>query len=218
MIYDLIIVTQSSPELIPITQRCIDSAIEDTKDINVIIVETGKEHPYNNVNEFVRYEGLFNYNRALNQGLRYVKGDIYILANNDLIFYPGWSMIGELMRLNDYHSASAIGGHQKQFPIGDILYEGYYISITLNGWCIFIDRYCLDKIGSLDETCIFWFSDNLYASQIRAAGIKHALFCNCRVDHIASQTINRQTSVIQHSYQIGETRKYITRQRYYAKI
>lgn len=217
MIYDLIIVTKSSTEIIPITQRCIDSALEDTKDINVIIVETGELYRYNNVNEFIEYKGEFNYNRALNMGLSHVTGDVYILANNDLVFHPGWSKIGELMRLNGYHSASAIGGHQKQFQKGDFLYEGYHVSIILNGWCIFLDKFCLDKIGSLDEACRFWFSDNLYGCQIRAAGIKHALFCNCRVDHIASQTINRQGSHLKHDYQIGESRKYINRQRYYEK-
>ena len=36
MTYDLIIVTQSSPALIPVTQNCIDSAIADTKDINIM--------------------------------------------------------------------------------------------------------------------------------------------------------------------------------------
>jgi glycosyltransferase involved in cell wall biosynthesis len=217
MIYDLIIVTQSSPELIPITQRCIDSARADTKDINVIIVETGEVYKYDFVDTFIKYEGVFNYNRALNMGLSHTKGDVFILANNDLIFHPGWSLIGELMRLNGYHSASAKAGHQKQFQAGDFLYEGYHVSITLTGWCIFLDKFCLDKIGSLDETCSFWFSDDLYGCQIRAAGIKHALFCNCRVDHIASQTINRQRSRIKHDYQIGETRKYVNRQRYYAE-
>src|SRR5665648_800354 len=105
MTYDLIIVSQSSPDLIHMTQNCIDSALADTKDINVILVESGQPYKYENVNKFIEYNGVFNYNRALNLGLKHAKGDVHILANNDLIFKPGWSKIGELMKLNGYHSA-----------------------------------------------------------------------------------------------------------------
>lgn len=213
MTYDLIIVTKTSPELIQMTQNCIDSALADTKDINVILVESGLPCKYDNVDKFIEYNGVFNYNRALNLGLKHTKGDIYILANNDLIFKPSWSKIGELMQLNGYHSASAISGPEQ----GDILYEGYEIGRFLNGWCIFLDKFCLDKIGQLDETCVFWYSDNLYGYQIQAAGIKHVLFCNCRVDHITSQTLRKQPSHVQRLYQTGEITKFKIRQRYYAQ-
>jgi hypothetical protein len=213
MTYDLIIVAKTSPDLIQMTQNCINSALLECSDINVILVESGLPYRYENVNKHIQYNGVFNYNRALNLGLKYVKGDIYILANNDLVFKEGWSKIGELMQLNDYHSASAISGPEQ----GDILYEGYEIGRFLNGWCIFIDRFCLDKIGQLDETCVFWYSDNLYACQIQAAGIKHVLFCNCRVDHITSQTLVKQSPRIQRLYQTGELTKFKIRQRYYAE-
>lgn len=213
MTYDLIIVTKTSPELIQMTQNCINSALNDTKDINVILIESGLPYKYDNVDKFIEYNGVFNYNRALNLGLKHVKGDIYILANNDLIFKEGWSKIGELMQLNGYHSASAISGPEQ----GDILYEGYEIGRFLNGWCIFLDKYCLDKIGQLDETCVFWYSDNLYGCQIQAAGMKHVLFCNCRVDHITSQTLRKQPSHVQRLYQTGEQTKFKIRQRYYAQ-
>jgi hypothetical protein len=214
--YDLIIISQTSPSFIQMTQNCINSALADTKDVNVILVESGQSHLYDNVNTFVEYTGEFNYNRALNLGLQYVKGDIYILANNDLIFRPGWSKIGDLMRLNGYHSASAISKGSR-YPAGEFLYEGYDIGSVLNGWCIFIDKYCLDKIGQLDETCLFWYSDNLYACQIKSAGIKHALFCNCQIDHITSQTLRKQDHQIQRQYQTGDVGKFKLRQTYYAE-
>lgn len=213
MTYDLIIVTKTSPEFIQMTQDCINSALLDYDDINVILVESGQPYKYENVNKFIEYNGVFNYNRALNLGLKYVKGDIYILANNDLIFKEGWSKIGELMKLNGYHSACAISGTEK----GDILYEGYEIGKILNGWCIFLDKFCLDKIGQLDETCTFWYSDNLYGCQIKSVGIKHVLFCNCRVDHITSQTLRKQPAHIQRLYQTGELTKFKIREKHYAK-
>ena len=218
MTYDLIIVTQSSPDLIQMTQDCIDSALADTKDINVIIVESGQPYKYRRVNKFLEYNGAFNYNRALNLGLKYAKGDVRILANNDLVFKPGWSKIGELMQLNDYHSASARAGHQTMIDVGDFVYVGYTIGVTLNGWCIFMDKYCHEQIGTLDETCTFWYSDNLYGCQLSAAGIKHVLFCNCQVDHLASRTLTKQTGKIKNQYKTGEVSKFIIRRKYYAEI
>lgn len=219
MTYDLIIVSQSKGELIEITQNCIDSALQDGADVNVILVETsGTKVNYKNVNEYIMYSGTFCYNHALNLGLEKVKGDVFILANNDLIFHPGWSRIGPLMQINGYHSASAINGAENKFPLGNHVFDGYDISQILKGWCIFMDRYCLEAIGKLDESVVFWYSDDLYALQLQNAGIMHGLFCNIRVDHIASKTLKRQPSRIQRQYAIGEGYKFKIRQRYYLDL
>lgn len=217
MTYDLIIVSQSLKELIPVTQQCIDTARADTKDINVIVVETGQPYIYQGMDKQVMYNGSFNYNRALNMGLKYAKGDVHILANNDLIFHQGWSKIGDMMKANGIHSASAKAGHLTMFPTGDVFYEGYSVSTILTGWCLFVDRYCIQQIKQLDESVSFWYSDNLYADQLIEKGIKHAIFCNVRVDHLCSKTLKRQPSRIQRQYQTGELHKYETRRRYYAK-
>ena len=214
MFYELIIVSQSNKLLIPFTQQTIDTARADTKDINVIIVETGNPYKYD-VDRIIEYNGEFCYNRALNMGLKYAKGDVHILANNDIYFHPGWSKIGEMMQLNGYHSASAYAPHLKMFEVGDHIYEGYHVGYVFTGWCLFMDKYCHEKIGKLDESVMFWFSDNLYALQLEVAGIKHAMFCNVRVDHLCSQTLSKQPSRLQRQYQIGEFNKFVGRQKYY---
>lgn len=219
MKYDLIIVSQSKDELIQVTQNCIDSALKDGADVNVIIIETsGQRIEFKGANDYVLYSGPFCYNRALNLGLERAKGDVFILANNDLIFHQGWSKMGDLMAINGYHSASAINGMQNKFNLGNHVYDGYQISLTLTGWCIFMDRYCYETIGKLDESVSFWYSDDLYACQLRAAGIMHGMFCNCRVDHIASRTLKRQPSRVQRMYEIGEGHKFKIRQRYYLEL
>jgi glycosyltransferase involved in cell wall biosynthesis len=217
MLYDLIIVSQSRSDLIPITQQCIDTARQDGAELNIIVVETGQPYKYD-VDKIVEYNGEFNYNRALNMGLKYVKGDVHILANNDIIFHEGWSKIGEQMKENDYHSGCVLSkdSRQKDFIRGDVVYEGYEIGKHLVGWCIFMDKYCLDKIGQLDETCSFWYSDDLYACQLKAEGIRHGLFCNCQVDHLTSCTLAKQRSQVQRHYQVGEMGKFRQRQKYYA--
>lgn len=216
MFYDLIIVSQSSPALIPVTQQCIDTARADTKDINVIVVETGQPYTYEGMDRQLIYTGEFNYNRALNLGLKSAKGDVHILANNDIIFHPGWSKIGDLMKVNDYHSASARAWHLTMFDEGDHVYEGYRVSYSLTGWCLFVDRYCMATIGPLDESVSFWYSDNLYAMQIERAGIKHAMFCNVRVDHMGSNTLSKQNHRMMRHYQTGELQKFLIRSKYYA--
>jgi glycosyltransferase involved in cell wall biosynthesis len=217
MTYDLIIVTQSKGNLIQMTQNCIDSARLDSVDLNIIIVETG--HPYKyDVDKIIEYNGVFNYNRALNLGLKHAIGDIHILANNDIIFHKGWAKIGDLMTFHNYHSASALSQdpRQKDFQRGDFVYEGYIVGMHIAGWCIFVDNYCLNKIGLLDESVAFWYSDDLYACQIRKAGIIHGLFCNVHVDHVTSQTLITQNRNIQHQYQRGDYHKFTERKRYYA--
>jgi glycosyltransferase involved in cell wall biosynthesis len=205
--------------LIQVTQNCIDSArnnIEDHK-LNIIVVETGNPYKYD-VDKIIEYNGEFNYNRALNLGLKYAKGDIHILANNDIIFKPGWADIGDLMKTNGYHSASALSQdpRQSKFERGELVYEGYGIGSHLTGWCIFVDRFCLQSIGSLDEAVAFWYSDDIYVWQLKAAGIRHGLFCNIEVDHLTSVTLSKQSSNIQRKYQRGCFQEFNQRQKYYA--
>ena len=215
MKYDLIIVSQSFGELIQVTQNCIDSARKDNADLNIIVVETGNPYKYD-VDRIIQYNGPFNYNRALNIGLKYRKGDIYILANNDLIFHPGWSKIGFLMLSNNLHSASIMSQTANGFERGDYIYEGYKVGSHFLGWCIFIDEYCLDKIGKLDESVMFWYSDNLMACQLKAAGIKHGIFCNMQIDHITSLTLSRQDIKTKRLFQIAERQKFKRLEREYA--
>ena len=193
MTYDLIIVSQSShQELIANTQNAIDSCISEGQ-VNVILIETGQPYRYEHVDKWIEYNGEFNYNRALNMGLKYRKSDIQILANNDIIFQPGWSRIGGLMRANGYLSASALSNDKRQscFQHGMYAYEGYGVGFHLSGWCIFCDSRLWDVIGQLDERYKFWFSDNAYADQLQAVGVKHAIICNVFVSHLGSRTLKK---------------------------
>lgn len=212
MKYDLIIIAKSSnKELIQVTQNCVNSARADSVDMNVIIVETsGNIIKYDSVDQVIRYEGDFCYNRALNLGLKYAEGDVYILANNDIVFLPGWSKIGPCMKINGFDSASALSSdhRQKYLKRGDWIYEGYEVGKYLTGWCIFVTRKCIEQIGQLDETFDFWYSDNIYADQIIKAGIRHGLFCNVQVNHIVSATLRTVPPKVRKQYSYDNTAKY----------
>ena len=142
MKYDLIIISASKDSsLKKMTQDAIDSCLADRADVNVILVETYQKTEYKNVDKYVLFEGEFNYNHCLNLGLKHRKGDVQILVNNDIIFMPGWSSIGQTMREYGYLSASALSNHPRQrlFQRGDYAYEGYDICLYVTGWCLFVD-------------------------------------------------------------------------------
>ena len=207
MSYDLIIISQSVGNLIKITENCIASARKDNADLNIIVVETGNPYRYD-IDKIIQYNGEFNYNRALNLGLKYAKSDYQVLCNNDIIFYPGWSKMGDIMKANDYMSASALSNDQRQRVCkrGNICYEGYIIGLHLTGWCIFTSKELWPLIGKLNEKHKFWFSDNIYAEQLKQQNIKHALICNIRVDHLGSQTLAKQPRHIQQLYTYSQGR------------
>jgi glycosyltransferase involved in cell wall biosynthesis len=206
MTYDLIIVSQSKGDLIQVTQNCINSARKDT-DLNIIVVETGQPYKYD-VDKIVEYNGEFNYNRALNLGLKYAKSDYQILANNDIIFHEAWSVIGDLMNHYGYLSACAwsTDPRQKGFNHG-YAYEGYKVGYQLVGWCIFTSKNLWPLIGKLNEKYQFWYSDNIYAKQLKDKGIKHALISSVRVDHIGSQTLIKQDKNVQRKYTFAPTKE-----------
>ena len=210
MKYSLIIVASSSGKrLIDITQRCIDSARADGAELEVIVIETFRPYNYENC-EIIEYREPFNYNRALNKGIAKAKGDVLILANNDIVFHPGWSVIGDLMLSNGFDSASALSNskNHRGMPQEDSIYPGFSIGRILTGWCIFVTKECIKKIGKLDERCEFWGADNVYAEQLKAKGLRHGLFCNIRVDHLESSTLRTLPTRIQRKYSYGSLKNY----------
>lgn len=203
MTYDLIIVTRSTTDYLrEMTQKCIDSAKAD----RVIIVETGRAVPYKDIDVYTQYPGKFNYNACLNWGLEFAENDIHILANNDLIFH-NYRTIGEDMVNNGFASGSA---WFRGCPLeqGDFIYEGYEIGMQMTGWCIFMTKETRKTIGLLDEGVNFWYSDNLYADQLKKHGLRHGLFANVRVDHIGNQTLNTMPVRVKREYSVGQLSKY----------
>jgi hypothetical protein len=103
------------------------------------------------------------------------------------------------MKANNYLSASALSNdiRQKGFKRGYHAYEGYKIGELLTGWCIFTDKELWKQIGKLDETHRFWYSDNVYANQLKAKNISHALICSIQVDHAGSRTLAKLPRQVQ---------------------
>lgn len=193
---DVVIPSKTIGLLTSTLEDCISSLRISERNINfnVIVVESGPNFVAKGQDITIAYDGEeFNYNHALNQGLKKCSHDWVILANNDLIFRDNFMQ--EIMAINALYPEiksfspwnSFYGWHQNLFPNAEKIHVGYRICHELAGWCIIAKRDIFDVI-SLSERVSFWYSDNVYADALMGAGIIHALARDAKVDHITSQT------------------------------
>jgi len=212
--FDVVIIAKSSePELITMTQECIDSLRADRINLksNIIVIETGPIHIYKHADLIKAYpESKFNYNKALNYGFQFCKNQYILFCNNDLYFHFEFEIA--LMKGFEagYLSLSPFNrrGIEDRVPIDIEFLEGYRIGSRIMGWCIAVDRKIFDSIGKFDEGVDFWYSDHLYAHQIKKAGIKHALCLQSYVEHLESKTLNLCTLEDSIEKQYGQIKKY----------
>lgn len=190
---------------------------------NVFIVEGNKNISYekkfiqfNNATiKTIYYNFDFNYNRCLNLAATKAKSDLIMFCNNDLIFHRG-STDQIVSHLENYRSVSPycrLSHHTNLYgnPVksGDYIIEGYKIGANIAGWAIAMQRSLYDEIGGFAEDVTFWYSDNIYGEQLKATGEKHALICNCFVDHLGSKTLHKASRQEMETMTSGQKRKYL---------
>jgi len=190
------------------TQHAIDTCRDaDRLSYHFYVVEQNRRSlPYKKA-DMVYYDFPFNYHRCLNLGVYYsskrTNSPFIALCNTDLIFANHWGMNITYAMSKGYLSASP----SKKFFNG--ITEGYKVGNQVLGWCIVVHRSLFEKIGKLNEAVSFWYSDNIYADQLKAAGVKHILVGTSNVNHLVSQTTKgekgKEVSKLRH----GQKRKYI---------
>jgi hypothetical protein len=183
-----------------VTEEAVRTARNTVPSAVIMVYETsGTPQIYPQADKVIAYAGQFRYNRVLNQAIRECETPLIALCNNDLVFRHGW--YGECRKVMDtggYLSCSPAGrGCRVSLPAGHRM-EGYGIGQQLCGWCLIVRRELFDQIGALDEGVEFWYSDNLYAEQLRAAGVKHVLAGGRLVDHVESVTLNKKDTKERH--------------------
>ena len=129
------------------------------------------------------YDFEFNYNKCLNLGFSVCNSKYVAFCNNDLSFRDNWAKNAIAA---GYLSVSPSHKHTFNGVI-----EGYEIGKHVLGWCIIVDRSVMERIGGFDTPVKFWYSDNVYAEQLKSAGIKHALVGNSVVRHLESQSLRK---------------------------
>lgn len=200
------IVSNGDGELKDVTELCIKS-IYQTVDNPKIVVSEKQNVVY--IAKMIKQLDEFNYNRELNRCIELLDTDVYVLCNNDIVFTSGW--LGDILEAfkRGYGSASPlcrILHRNKLFQ--DRFIEGYQIRYHIAGWCLCLTRDTYQRIGRLNEDVKFWFSDNVYADQLKTAGIKHCL-CTCSVvNHIESATLNKLNQDKYYELTIGQINEY----------
>ena len=133
------------------------------------------------------YDFEFNYNKCLNLGFSVCESQYIAFCNNDLYFEQDWAKNAiYAMETHGFLSVSPSSKHTF-----DGMKIGYEIGVHVLGWCIIMDRVVMEKIGEFDMPVNFWYSDDVYAEQLKAAGIQHALVGSSRVKHLTSVSLRK---------------------------
>ena len=184
-----------------LTEQAISSLIasEDSNfiEFNITVIESNMAlKPFQYIGTSTIYpKTKFGYNRYLNIGIKNGKAANICLCNNDLIFHKRWAS-EILTAFNDDSelvSASpicSILSDEDYYKINSGNYYGYSTRREVSGWCIFLKREIIPKIGKFDEKIKFWFSDTDYVRLLELHNLKHALITSSIVDHLESKTLS----------------------------
>lgn len=170
-------------DFIKMTANCLYS-MGDEKPNQIIVVDdcSPLEHEFDGVTNIRRVKnGRFP--KAVNTGLRECTGDIIIVCNNDITFYPGW-LKGLTKCLKSYDIGSIRVTDSDGWLTEDKLTEDDYFGSI---WAM--RRKVYDAIGGLDEDFeLGSFEDKEYYFRAKAAGFTIGKYHGALVDHIGRAT------------------------------
>lgn len=182
----------ASMDLIETTAKCLDSLSEttDSQPEEVLIINDGSPLDMSFIDDTdfkqqfkqINRENNGGYAAAVNTGLYYAKGDILIISNNDIRFYPRW-LEHILKPLKDYDISSIVTSDQG-WDTRDEITEGDKFGSL---WAM--KRKVYDTIGGLDETFgKGYFEDLDYQKRAEEAGFKVAKNHAGLVEHTGKAT------------------------------
>ena len=193
---DIIIVVWNQ---IKITRRCLESVVNRTQaDYRIILIDNGSDEEtkvflddFINTNSqkavLLRNKTNLGFLKAANQGLMKSEAKYVCLLNNDTVITKGW--LKELMSVAEANeqlgilnpSSTTLG---QKVVLKDIdkyaskikRYQSEYIEMAqASGFCMFIKREVIDKIGILDESYgMGYFEDTDYSYRAKEVGYKIA--------------------------------------------
>lgn len=215
---DVIIPTNTKDEMSKVITEASVKSLRSSSSLqfNVVVIEQQKSfsHPY--ADKVLNYDFPFNYNRVLNYGLSHTSANYVLLCNNDLIYHTGFfEELKKGFRLG-YLSLSPTNPVRSIFTTKPIV-EGYGINHNLMGWCIAVKREIFDIIGKIDEDVSFWYSDNIYADQLKYHGLKHARVTSSYVFHLSSSSLRNLTKEQKEEYTKKQKKIYLNARNKYVK-
>ena len=189
-------------------KRTIISMQESEKNYNFHfhLVESGvniKSQYAQIIDNYIVIRGEFNYNKSINNALKYVKYDWVVISNNDVGYEKNW--FSEIMAI--HKSRPDIESFSPKDPMlymkyfdwhfidsKDEYFESYKVSEALMGWSLVIKRTVLDKITPFDEQFDMYYQDNDYAMMLQKNNIKHALVRYSIACHLGTLKVEEKYS------------------------
>lgn len=156
----IIIPIRYRPDL---TQTCIDSVLNYTKDFELILVQEGEDKEITELLKSYKAKYIQNkepkgFSGALNTGIQLAdpKTDYYCFLNNDTVVTPNW--MNNMLKAFDNPEVGLVsptftGVNSRQSIEWNDNREFDYIydSLKLMGVCFLIPKKIIDKVGKWDE-------------------------------------------------------------------
>ena len=170
-------------DFVKMTANCLNS-MGDEKPDEIIVVDDNSpiEHEFEGVIN-IRRPKNGRFPKAVNTGLRESRGDIIIVCNNDITFYPGW-LKGLLKCLKTCDIGSIRVTDSDGWETHDVVTTGDYFGSI---WAM--KREVYDTIGGLDDRfALGSFEDRDYYNRAREAGFTIGKYHGALVEHIGRAT------------------------------
>lgn len=187
------------------TEECVKSLVENTKNLGEIILID--DHSTEDFTKIFDVEYHLNKGSgvtdAWNYGASLAKCDYICWCNNDLLFSPGWDvplmkgLNNDVWITSPYHTNGEV---PKDFPLGKDRknnMEGANVGIPFLGSCFMMEKKNWLRVGPIDPRVKIWCGDNyLYESITYDFGRKCAELPESYVHHFCTQTLNRERAFI----------------------
>lgn len=184
--------------MLMMTVNCVNSVNSYGRPDEVIVVEDASpfkgssstlEPLYSNggVDKHIRRKENGGFPKCANTGFKEATGDIIILSNNDITFYPGW-LEGILKPLEEGYDISSINvsdsdGYMTEDWVEE---DGTFGSL----WAM--KRKVYETIGGFDETFEKGtFEDKDFALRAKEAGFKIGKYHGVVVEHVGRATMDK---------------------------
>ena len=187
-----------------ITQTCLESLDAYTENYELILIDDGSDDKdtieyLNNVkkDKLIRNEKSVGWCKAINQGLKEVKGDYVVFSNNDVVFTANWfeKMFAHFNKDKDLGVLGPTTNKVDGFQHIDYNKEGVDFQETdiLTFFNVMIKKEVIDKIGGLDERFGLGGQDDAdYCIRARKEGFKVGIARDVFIYHYGSATFRKE--------------------------
>ena len=207
------------------TDECILSVLENTKDYELVIIDNGSEpaikKPYAGHHDvtLIRNEKNLGFPVSVNQGIRASKGDVICLLNNDVIVTPGWaerlikwldhfSIVGPCTNYAAGIQGVMVGNYTSKEGLNDEaneMSENYQDSAEevnfIIGFCMLFKKSLFDEIGEFDESLWPCSGEEIdFCFRAVEVGHKIGVAYDVYVHHFGSQTFEQMQEAGQLNY------------------